>query len=129
MVMMTMKRHCSDGPEQHVATNTFEGSSLEEERRRGMVRTKHSMFEIGKDGFRLMEVIPDDIADSMKNEPHGSGDHSDATPDDRSVARTSPGPGMGGWIDQVNIFPPYDDDFHKHHFLVRPLRLTPQPRY
>ncbi|KAF2270549.1 hypothetical protein CC78DRAFT_528304 [Lojkania enalia] len=69
-----------------------------------------------------LEQDLDDFPDSLKNEPHGSDDHSSVTAFDLgSIRCISPGPGIGAWTDDAGV--------RKYHFLVTPLRLTPQRRY
>jgi hypothetical protein len=58
-------------------------------------------------------------ADSMRPEP-SSDVHSVVTSDSRSIRPISPGPGIGGWAEEV----PED-----HRPGIRPLRLTPQHRH
>jgi hypothetical protein len=69
---------------------------------------------LGQSGF-----FDDYDADSMRPEP-SSDVHSVVTSDARSVRPISPGPGIGHWVEEVP---------EEYHFVVRPLRLTPQHRY
>ncbi|KAF2791551.1 hypothetical protein K505DRAFT_419056 [Melanomma pulvis-pyrius CBS 109.77] len=125
----------SDGPEQHVNVGTFRASPAEEVRQMNEVQTRFGVFENGAEGFRptphmvaMEESLDDGMADSMNNEPpHSSDDQSAITSDARSVRCMSPGPGIGGWI--AEEFQLNDCHFIEYHFLVKPLRLTPQHRY
>ncbi|KAF2187736.1 hypothetical protein K469DRAFT_105890 [Zopfia rhizophila CBS 207.26] len=134
----------SDGPEAHVKVAAFEvrqpslpswnGEEIRE------VRTRYGGYLNGTEGFRLSQHVVgkeedhpmwcyrgrnlhdhDDASDSMKNEPHGSDDHSTVTSEVISVRCMSPGPGLGTWAE--------DPRMSKYHFLATPLRLTPQLRY
>ncbi|KAF2682667.1 hypothetical protein K458DRAFT_390588 [Lentithecium fluviatile CBS 122367] len=69
---------------------------------------------LGQNGF-----LRDFDADSMRPEP-SSDVNSVVTPDTRSVRPISPGPGIGNWV---------EDGPGEYHFLIKPLRLTPQHRY
>lgn len=53
------------------------------------------------------------------------GIHSVFSPDSGSIRCISPGPGLGAWTEQEEV----RDAPLVYHFLVRPLRLTPQLRY
>ena len=120
----------SDGPEPHVSAR-----SISEARTR-----IGGIFEIGVEGFRLgqpvVETEPlrphripsfyEERTESMRNQ-HGSEDHSVVVSDARSPRSMSPGPGIGMWIGRELEL--RELHFSEYHFLVRPLRLTPQHRY
>jgi len=58
---------------------------------------------------------------SMANEPYNTKDHSLASSSFSSVSYEAPGPGLGGWIEEIPVA--------GYHFSKSPLRLTPQRRY
>jgi hypothetical protein len=131
----------SDGPEPHVSVALFRPSPLQGARSISEARTRiGGIFEIGVEGFRLrqpeVEAEPlrphrmpsfyEERTESMRNQ-HGSEDHSVVASDARSPSSMSPGPGIGTWIDRE--FQLRELHFSEYHFLVRPLRLTPQHRY
>ncbi|KAF2467581.1 uncharacterized protein BDR25DRAFT_267112 [Lindgomyces ingoldianus] len=132
---------CSDDPEEHVSLESFaaQRSSFYPEEEIREIRTKFGGFLNSTEGFRLsqhaigIEERPmhvhrvhillhdgDDAANSMRNEPNSSDDHSIVTSENMSVRCMSPGPGLGSWI---------EDRVNGYHFLDSPLRLTPQRRY
>lgn len=130
----------SDGPERHVSVGLFQPSPLQGARYPSDGRTRIGMFENGVEGFQPSQLVVDmepirphrmpplyeERADSMSN-GYGSEDRSVVASDTRSPSRMSPGPGIGGWIGED--LQPQELHFKEYHFLVRPLRLTPQRRY
>ncbi len=76
-------------------------------------------IEINNQVLHSSQMGMDQDMDSMWNEPDPDG-HSDIASRAASARCISPGPGLGAWA----------DDYHlEYHFVVRPLRLTPQHRY
>jgi hypothetical protein len=135
----------SDGPEQHVSEALFQPSLLQGARSMNEVRTRIGIFEIGVEGFQqrqpIVETEPlrphwmssfyEEETESMRNQ-HGSETHSVLASDARSLSSRSPGLGIGAWIrenpQELQELQRRELHFDKHHFLVRPLRLTPHHR-
>ncbi|KAF2705219.1 hypothetical protein K504DRAFT_448799 [Pleomassaria siparia CBS 279.74] len=128
----------TNGPEAHVSVNFFGALATDDTRRENEVRTRLEIFEMGEDGGgfgmgelyvgqRRAQFVDDGMADSMRNEPDGNENQSVVAPDARSVRNISPGPGIGIWAaEELEL---NGHQFNEYHFLVRPLRLTPQRRY
>jgi hypothetical protein len=131
----------SDGPEPHVSVALFQPAPLQGTRQLSEGGTRIGIFENGVDGFQpsqpvvgIMEPVwphrmpsfYEERADSLKNE-YGSENHSVVEPDARTLSSMSPGPYIGVWSDEELRLA--ELHIHEYHFLVRPLRLTPQYRY
>ena len=134
----------SDGPEQHVNVDMFHGAP---EDSISLVRTRFGAFENGVEGFRLsqhidlaviekrpprlrpVQVLQNRMTDSMVNGPPSNDERSVAPSEGRSLSNRSPGPGIGFWATEDLQLNGFEFSGHGYHFLVTPLRLTPQLRY
>ncbi|OCL02356.1 hypothetical protein AOQ84DRAFT_187888 [Glonium stellatum] len=135
--------HSSKRPESLLSTQSCKPRSPAAPRGRAQsqrIETPYSEFLMSEQGFHLIErssspegfehvfirrdghlLARTKTPNSMANEPCNNGDHSLASSGFLSVSCQTPGPGLGGWIEEIPIT--------GYHFLKSPLRLTPQRRY
>lgn len=133
----------SSGPERPSGTQNFELQSPVPLHGHGevqMIETPYSGFLMSEQGFHLTEYAGSledfermlirrdghllggaETPNSMANEPYNTKDHSLASSGFSSVSCETPGPGLGGWIEEIPVA--------GYHFSKSPLRLTPQRRY
>jgi len=133
----------SSGPERPSGTQNFELQSPVPLHGHGevqMIETPYSGFLMSEQGFHLTEYAGSledfdrmlirrdghllgraETPNSMANEPYNTKDHSLASSGFSSVSCETPGPGLGGWIEEIPVT--------GYYFSKSPLRLTPQRRY